>query len=233
MNEYNRMLTIRVGRRPQRSAARPNKYAPTGRIANVSKMANVTSVIWVLNSCAMSLSTNTSRKKSKASRVHAALSCWVAYAAADSFPSTTPPIKIAVFEFELEDFSAAGRAKAVAAETSYLAQATDEAEQQLRASGRYTVIDAVHSEISAAKGQGLRNCGGCEAPIALSLGADQALIGVVTKISMTEYTVRFRISSAQDDGPISTYSTDLRMGADDSWSRGVRWLMQNRMLASK
>ena len=68
MNEYNRMLTIRVGRRPQRSAARPNKYAPTGRIANVSKMANVTSVIWVLNSCAMSLSTNTSRKKSKASR---------------------------------------------------------------------------------------------------------------------------------------------------------------------
>ena len=145
----------------------------------------------------------------------AALSCWVAYAAADSFPSTTtPPIKIAVFEFELEDFSAAGQAKAVAAETSYLAQATDEAEQQLRASGRYTVIDAVHSDISAAKGQGLRNCGGCEAPIALSLGAEQALIGVVTKISMTEYTVRFRISSAQDGGPISTYSTDLRMGAD-------------------
>jgi len=70
MNEYNRTLTIKVGRRPQRSAARPNKYAPTGRIANVSKMANVTSVIWVLNSCAMSLSTNTSRKKSKASRVH-------------------------------------------------------------------------------------------------------------------------------------------------------------------
>ena len=163
----------------------------------------------------------------------AALSCWVAYAAADSLPSTTPPIKIAVFEFELEDFSAAGQAKAVAAETSYLAQATDEAEQQLRASGRYTVIDAVHSDISAAKGQGLRNCGGCEAPIALSLGADQALIGVVTKISMTEYTVRFRISSAQDGGPISTYSTDLRMGADYSWSGGVRWLMQNRMLASK
>ena len=45
MNEYNRMLTIKVGRRPQRSAARPNKYAPSGRIANVSKMANVTSVI--------------------------------------------------------------------------------------------------------------------------------------------------------------------------------------------
>ena len=161
-----------------------------------------------------------------------ALSCWTVYAAADSLPPATFPIKIAVFEFELEDFSAAGQTKSVP-ETSYLAQATDEAEQQLRASGRYTVIDAVHSDISAAKGQGLRNCGGREAPIALSLGADEALIGVVTKISMTEYTVRFRVSNAQNGELISTYSTDLRMGADYSWSRGVRWLMQNRMLASK
>jgi Protein of unknown function (DUF2380) len=162
----------------------------------------------------------------------AALSCWVVYAAADSFPPPTSPIKIAVFEFELEDFSAAGQTKSVP-ETSYLAQATDEAKQQLRASGHYTVIHAVHSDISAAKRQGLRNCGGCEASIALSLGADEALIGVVTKISATEYTVRFRVSNAQNGELISTYSTDLRMGADYSWSRGVRWLMQNRMLASK
>jgi hypothetical protein len=160
-----------------------------------------------------------------------ALSCSVVYAAANSFPPPTSPIKIAVFEFELEDFSAAGQTKSVP-ETSYLAQATDEAEQQLRASGP-TVIDAVHSDISAAKGQGLRNCGGCEAPIALSRGADEAFIGVVTKISMTEYIVRFRISNAQNGELISTYATDLRMGADYSWSRGVRWLMQNRMLASK
>jgi hypothetical protein len=162
-----------------------------------------------------------------------ALSCWVVYAAADSFSPPTSPIKIAVFEFELEDFSAAGQAKSAAPETPHLAEATDEAEQQLRASGRYAVIDATHSDISAAKGQGLRNCGGCEAPIALSLGADEALIGVVTRISMTEYAVRFRVSDARNGELISTYSTDLRMGADYSWSRGVRWLMQNRMLASK
>jgi Protein of unknown function (DUF2380) len=160
-----------------------------------------------------------------------ALSCWVVCAAADSLPSPAP-LKIAVFEFELEDFSAAGQMKPVP-ETSYLAQATDEAKQQLRASGRYTVIDAVHSDILETKGQGFRNCGGCEAPTALSLGADEALIGVVTKISMTEYIVRFRLSNAHNGELIATYSTDLRMGADYSWSRGVRWLMQNRMLTSK
>jgi hypothetical protein len=37
---------------------------------------------------------------------------------------------------------------------------------------------------------------------------------------MTEYTVRFRVSNAQNGELISTYSTDLRMGADYSWSRG-------------
>src|ERR1700730_13663353 len=70
MMEYSSTLTIRVGRRPQRSAARPNRKAPIGRIASVSRMANVTSEMSVLNSCAMSLSTNTRRKKSKASSVH-------------------------------------------------------------------------------------------------------------------------------------------------------------------
>jgi len=67
----------------------------------------------------------------------------------------------------------------------------------------------------------------------MKLGADQALIGVVTKISMTEYVVKIQVSDAQNGEIISSFTTDLRMGADYSWSRGVRWLMQNRMLASK
>ena len=160
------------------------------------------------------------------------LSCWVTYGAEGALPSPTPPIKIAVFGFELEDFSAAGQAGSAATEASYLAR------RQTKQNSNSAHRDAILSltpfiQIPAAKGQGLHNCGGCEAPIALSLGAEQAFTGVVTKISMTEYTVRFRISDAQNGQVISTGSTDLRMGADYSWSRGVRWLMQNRMPASK
>ena len=157
--------------------------------------------------------------------------CWVGCAAAQSVGAPTAPTKIAVFAFELEDFSAAGQAAPAA--TSHLAQATEEAKQQLLTSGRYSVVDVAGADTSAAKGQGLRNCGGCEASIAMGLGADQALIGVVTRISMTEYIVRFQVRDARDGQVVSSFSTDLRMGADYSWSRGVRWLMQNRMLASK
>ncbi len=161
-------------------------------------------------------------------------SCWIGYAAAvdDSIASSTP-IKIAVFTFELEDFSAAGQEGAAPAETSYLAQSTEEAKQQLHRSGRYTLIDTADADIEEAKGQGFRNCGGCEATIAKKLGADQALIGVVTRISMTEYTVRLQVRDARNGKVISSFATDLRMGANYSWSRGVRWLMRNRMLASK
>jgi hypothetical protein len=160
-----------------------------------------------------------------------ALWCWAGCAAAEGVPAPTAPIKIAVFAFELEDFSAG--AQSAPAATSHLVQATEEAKQQLLTSGRYSVVDAAGADTSAAKGQGLRNCNGCEAPIALRLGADQALIGVVTRISMTEYIVRFQVRDARDGQVVSSFSTDLRMGADYSWSRGVRWLMQNRMLASK
>jgi len=159
--------------------------------------------------------------------------CWMGYAAADVPATSTAPIKIAVFAFELEDFSAAGKQGPSPIEASALAQSTEEAKQQLLQSGRYSLIDTAGADIGAAKGQGLRNCGGCEAAIAMKLGADQALIGVVTKISMTEYVVQFQVSDARESAVISKFTTDLRMGANDSWFRGVRWLMKNRMLASK
>jgi hypothetical protein len=163
----------------------------------------------------------------------AAVVLWCATGHALAVETPAPaPIKIAVFPFELEDFSAAGQEGSAPDETSFLAQSTEEAKQQLAQSGRYVVVDTAGADVVPAKTHELRDCGGCEAPAALKLGADQALVGVVTKISMTEYTVRFQVRDARTGTVLSSLFTDLRMGADYSWSRGVRWLMQNRLLAS-
>ena len=135
-------------------------------------------------------------------------------------------IKIAVFPFELEDFSPA----ASPGNNVHLVQATDEAKLQLAKSGRYDVIDVTGTDLGAAKDQGLRNCGGCEAAIARKLGADQALIGVVSKISNTEYLIKLRVSDARTGEVVSKVTSDLRMGADYSWSRGVRSVLRNQML---
>ena len=146
---------------------------------------------------------------------------------------STAPIKIAVFDFELEDFSAAGVTVPGPNETKYLAQATEEARRALAQSGRYSIVSTAGADLAAAQGHGLRNCRGCDAEIAAKLGADQDMIGVVTKISMTEYTVTVQVSDARKGTVIKTFTTGLRMGAGYSWVRGVTWLMKNRVLAAR
>jgi len=161
------------------------------------------------------------------------LACYATrYAIADDAPvPSTAPIKIAVFAFELYDFSAAAAEGSSPDETSYMDQSTEEAKKQLVQSGRYTLIETAGADIGDAKERGLSNCGGCEAPLAMKLGADQALIGVVTKISMMEYVVTLRVSDARTGAVVSTYTTGLRMGANSAWFRGVRSLVKNKMLA--
>ena len=151
---------------------------------------------------------------------------------ADEAP-TAGPVKIAVFPFELENFTAAGVQTPNPTDAPALTQATEEARQQLLQSGRYKLINTDGADEAAAKDRDLRNCNGCEAAIAGKLGAEQALLGVITKISMTEYVVNLRVSDVQTGQPLSSYTTGLRMGANYSWSRGVRSLIRNDLLAAQ
>jgi hypothetical protein len=161
----------------------------------------------------------------------AILSWWAASSAtgAESPAAPATPVKIAVFPFELDDYAAAAKQ----GENQYLSQATEEAKQQLMKSGRYSLVDTANVDMGPVQGKSLRDCNGCAAVMAKQLGADQALVGVVTRVSNTEYLVKFQVSDARTGNVIGDYSTDLRMGADYSWSRGVRWLVQNRMLAAQ
>ena len=60
---------------------------------------------------------------------------------------TAPPIKIAVFDFELEDYSAGGGVIGQTLEDiAQLKRATDEARQLLAQSGRYSLVDVSHAD---------------------------------------------------------------------------------------
>ncbi|MCI0735644.1 MAG: DUF3280 domain-containing protein [Beijerinckiaceae bacterium] len=143
----------------------------------------------------------------------------------------SPPVKLALFDFELEDFSAGGSLPAGSpADAAQLQIVTNEARWLLAQSGRYSLADTSSAGEAAVKERWLRKCNGCEAPIALKLGAGQSFIGVVTRISRTEYTVRFQIRDARTGAVVFNKQTPLRMGADYSWSRGAAWLIKNRLL---
>jgi hypothetical protein len=45
-----------------------------------------------------------------------------------------------------------------------------------------------------------------------------------------EYAVTFKLRDARSGAIVAVEQTDLRMGANVAWSRGARWLIQNRLL---
>jgi hypothetical protein len=146
---------------------------------------------------------------------------------ADAAPPAA--VRLAIFDFELEDGSAAAFASETA-DTSWLAKITAEVRDLFMHSGRYIPVDVSGAEAPAARSRTLRECDGCDAAIALKLGADQSFVGVVKRITRTEYVVRYQIRDARTGAVVSAASSGLRMGADYSWARGATRLIKDRLL---
>jgi hypothetical protein len=160
------------------------------------------------------------------------LAAVMAGAAVQPGAADTAPIKIVVYAFELNDFSAGGGIIAPdERDATYLAAATDEAKRMLAESGRYTIIDTAGAEDEPVKQHRLRDCGMCIGPITQHLGAQQGVLGTITRINRTEYTLLIQFFDAATGEPVANYYTSLRMGANYAWARGVTWLMKNRILA--
>jgi hypothetical protein len=141
------------------------------------------------------------------------------------------PVKLAVFAFELDDFSAAvSTGREDPADTAELVRVTEEVRALLAKYGRDAPIAVEGADAPAAKTHSLRDCNGCEAPLALRLGAEQSFVGVVKRISRAEYQVRFQLRDARTGAVIAEADSGLRMGAMDSWGRGAVRLVKDRLL---
>ena len=141
------------------------------------------------------------------------------------------PVKLAVFDFGLEDFSGgAGIIPESDDDRKQLRRATEAVRRLLAESGRYSLVDVSQANAPDATAHTLHECDGCDAAIARKLGADQSLVGVVTRITRTDYAVTFKLRDARTGAPIDVEQTDLRIGANYSWDRGAAWLIKNRLL---
>jgi len=90
-------------------------------------------------------------------------------------PQKSPPVKLAVFDFELQDVTpAASYMKMTTSSAANLEKVSSEARRVLADSGRYTLIDTSKSAAKSVTEKSLRNCDGCEAAIvgvAVGIGA--------------------------------------------------------------
>jgi hypothetical protein len=142
------------------------------------------------------------------------------------------PIRLAVFDFELEDVTpAASYLGKTTSSAANLEKVSSEARRVLAQSGRYSLIDASKSDAKPVTEKLLRNCDGCEAGIGLQLGAEQSLIGVVTRVTQTDYYVQIQIRDCKTGKVLNQQEANFA-GGDDGWASGVRMLIKHQILVS-
>jgi hypothetical protein len=143
-----------------------------------------------------------------------------------------PPIKIAVFDFELEDVSPAASLPGASADAAAaMDKVSSEARRMLSQSGRYSLVDVSKVDAKPVMEKSLRNCDGCEIGIALQLGAEQSFVGIVRRATMTDYYVMIQISDCRT-GKVVNQQVANFAGGEDGWASGARMLIRHGVLAS-
>jgi hypothetical protein len=156
----------------------------------------------------------------------------VSFPAPAADPGKSAPVKIAVFDFELDDISPAAAAGATSSPAGAMEKVSSAARRVLAQSGRYSVIDVSKVDAKPVKEKSLRDCNGCEAGIALQLGADQSLIGVVRRVTMTDYYIWVQISDARTGKVLDQQAANFA-GGDDGWASGVASLIRRQVLVDQ
>ena len=137
------------------------------------------------------------------------------------------PPTIAVFDFALIDTSPAPPSEA---ERARLAALGGDLRARLARSGRYQVVDSAPARAALAKLPDIMNCNGCELPLARQLGASEAAYGWVQKVSDLILNINVVIEDADSGRKLAAGSVDIRGNTDESWRRGLDYLLEERIL---
>ncbi len=138
-------------------------------------------------------------------------------------------VKIAVFGFELQDVSPAGALGKVTTSEASLQKATTAAREELKNSGRYGIVSIDGVDAKPARGRALRDCDGCEAEIARKLGAQQTMIGIVQRVTQTDYYVVVVMRDAST-GKIVNAQVANFAGGEEGRASGVRRIIKRQVL---
>lgn len=72
-------------------------------------------------------------------------------------------------------------------------------------------------------------CYGCDTRMATKLGADYSLVGEVQKVSNLILTMNLQLRDAETGDLVKGGVVDIRGNTDESWERGMRYILKNRI----
>ena len=132
--------------------------------------------------------------------------------------------RLALFDFHLNNTSLAASTPEEMARLRRLdAQLRDELGQ------RYTLVGMAPVQDKLANVDSIRGCNGCELDLARGLGAQQVAYGWVQKVSNLILNVNLVVEDAATGRTLRADSVDIRGNTDESWTRGLRYLIRERL----
>ena len=117
-------------------------------------------------------------------------------------------------------------------ERARLRLAEAELRRRLEARG-YLLLDPAPVAAQAAAYASLRECNGCELDLARALGAEQAALAWVGKTSNLILDITLRIGEVETGKLVRAGSVAIRGNTDESWLRGIRYLVDNVVFAER
>lgn len=148
-----------------------------------------------------------------------------------AMPAHAAAPKIAVFGFSFDNTSMEPTRPD---EVARLKMADKELREGLRKSGDYDVVSTDTPAIQKKLGEivSIRQCNGCEIPLARSVGASLVAYGWIQKVSNLILNLNIVIEDVKTGKQIRNGSVDIRGNTDESWSHGVKYLLQEHVFTS-
>jgi hypothetical protein len=120
------------------------------------------------------------------------------------------------------------------AETNRLQDLDTLFQQKLNASSQYSIVPLA-PDLKAELGRetDIRNCNGCERDIGKKAGAGLVAWGTVQKVSDLILNINLYMEDVASGQVIFVKSVDIRGNTDQSWQRGLTYLLRNYLLHLK
>jgi hypothetical protein len=134
--------------------------------------------------------------------------------------------RLALFPFELINTSLEPTRPDEAARLQALLR---QAGERLAAAG-YQLVDTTPVAQQVAGIGSLQGCNGCDLDLARQLGADLAGVGWVQKVSNLILNLNLQVRDVATGQVVAAGSVDIRSNTDESWRRGLLYLLDNRIL---
>jgi hypothetical protein len=119
------------------------------------------------------------------------------------------------------------------AERSRLASIEQLFKSKLEASGRYKFVQIpadIKTKIES--GPWIGSCGGCEIGYGEQLGGDIVAWVVVQKVSNLILNINVYMTDVVTKKVTFVHSVDIRGNTDESWTRGMTYMVKNYLLAA-